>query len=329
MYDSKWNRFCKWCIQKRLKLEEITIPLVADFFEELFTIDNLHPTTIEGYRAALRKPILHLTKLDISDSPGISDLISNFYLERPKGTRDFPRWDLALVLRMLKGPPFEPIKQCEMKYLNWKTVFLLALASGARRGELHALDVSTLIHTKNWRTIVIKPNPRFMAKNFNPKSGKGAFEGILIESLDDVTGRDKDSDYDLCPVRALKIYVQRTKDIRGDANQLFVTRKLQKVKGAHKNTISNWIKQTVLLAYKKVGESEENLRLFRIKAHEARALAASLALYNNVALEDILECCRWASTNTFMSHYLRNMSSTESSINQLLPLRVAGATLRR
>ena len=39
-----------------------------------------------------------------------------------------PVWDLSTVLETMKGGPFEPLHAVELKYLSFKTAFLLALA---------------------------------------------------------------------------------------------------------------------------------------------------------------------------------------------------------
>ena len=55
-------------------------------------------------------------------------------------------WDLSLVLRALTRYPFESkdMSTISLKHLTLKTVFLLSLASGAQRGEIHALDLSRI-----------------------------------------------------------------------------------------------------------------------------------------------------------------------------------------
>ena len=53
-----------------------------------------------------------------------------------------PIWDLYLVLEALKAFPFEPLDSVDLKYLSLKTVFLIALSSVKRVGDLHALSVS-------------------------------------------------------------------------------------------------------------------------------------------------------------------------------------------
>ena len=50
-----------------------------------------------------------------------------------------PTCCLELVLIALTKVPFEHIEICHLKYLTWKTVFLLAITSGHRDSKLHAL----------------------------------------------------------------------------------------------------------------------------------------------------------------------------------------------
>ncbi len=52
-----------------------------------------------------------------------------------------PHWDLAVVLEALCRPPFEPIEDLSDRLLTLKTVFLLAISSLKRVGDLQALSV--------------------------------------------------------------------------------------------------------------------------------------------------------------------------------------------
>ena len=51
-----------------------------------------------------------------------------------------PAWDITLVLQSLTGAPYEPLRTCYECFLAQKMLFLLALASAKRIGELHALS---------------------------------------------------------------------------------------------------------------------------------------------------------------------------------------------
>ena len=64
-----------------------------------------------------------------------------------------PAWDVALVLQSLTGTPYEPLRTCDERFfcfvfLAQKTLFLLALASAKRIGELQALSYR-VSHTRN------------------------------------------------------------------------------------------------------------------------------------------------------------------------------------
>ena len=74
----------------------------------------------------------------------ISGLITNFYTDRPVELNLIPQWDLLVVVDALTKKTFESkdTSSVQLKHLTYKTVFLLSLASGARMGEIHALDIS-------------------------------------------------------------------------------------------------------------------------------------------------------------------------------------------
>ena len=92
--------------------------------------------TINGYRTAIVEtlgPAGH----HIAPSSDLHRLLSSFHRDHPKSSRNLPKWNLS-VLNELTKAPFEPIKDTDLKHLTLKTAFLLALASGKRRSEIHA-----------------------------------------------------------------------------------------------------------------------------------------------------------------------------------------------
>ena len=74
-----------------------------------------------------------------------------------------PPWDLSLVLGMLTRPPFEPLSSCDMKFLTYKTFFLLAFATAARRSEIHAFS-KTFTRSEDWSYVRIKTVQVFLEK---------------------------------------------------------------------------------------------------------------------------------------------------------------------
>ena len=64
-------------------------------------------------------------------------MLRSFKRERPRAPRVEVKWDLAVVLQYLQTPRFH-FDSVTLKDLTLKTVFLLALALGKRRSEVHA-----------------------------------------------------------------------------------------------------------------------------------------------------------------------------------------------
>ena len=51
-----------------------------------------------------------------------------------------PSWDLLTALKDLMEHPFEPLQELSLAQLAYKTIFLVAICSARRIGELAALD---------------------------------------------------------------------------------------------------------------------------------------------------------------------------------------------
>ena len=143
VYQSKWAIFCAWCDGRKVDPLQATAPLIAEFLSEKFKT-GLAFSTLAGYRTAIAKTLVHHTGIDFGGDKNLSSLLHSFELERSAHRNPVPDWDLALVLNCLLRDPFEPSDKVPLKILTWKTVFLLALASGKRRSEIHALSYSAL-----------------------------------------------------------------------------------------------------------------------------------------------------------------------------------------
>ena len=112
-------------------------------------------------------------------------------------------------------------------------------------------------------------------------------------------------DMSLCPVRALRYYLDKTKDLRKGKKLLFVPIKEGHSKDISKPTISSCIKQSIILAYQKSDQEVQNVS--QVKAHEVRSLVASLAFKGGVALDEIMASCFWRSHSTFTNFYLKDL----------------------
>ena len=144
--------------------------------------------------------------------------------------------------------PFESVyleHEVPLTFLTWKVTFLLLLASGLRRGELHNLPFSGVSYDRDFRWITIRPDPAFIHKT-RIATGE-SLQAFTIKSLKDVVGQEERK---LDPCRAVKAYLKRTEKLRGD-RKLFLISPDPRHKGEiAANTVSAWISNLIQYAYR-------------------------------------------------------------------------------
>ena len=170
VYEAKWAVFVRWCETSQVDFWNPSIKQIADFLLHLFQEKNLQPSTIEGYRSAIADKLGN-TSINVGKDDNLTRLLDSFHRDRPKGRRGVPAWNLSLVLHQLTKAPFEPLRKASLKHLTFKTVFLLALASGKRRSEIHAWLNKNIRHQADWSKVSLYPSPSFLAKNHLAKEG--------------------------------------------------------------------------------------------------------------------------------------------------------------
>ncbi len=194
-----------------------TIGVVLSFLQERLE-RRLSPSTLKVYVAAIAA---HHDAVD-GRSLGEHDLIVRFL----KGARRMnpsrpplvPSWDLSIVLAGLQRGPFEPLDSVELKFLSLKTALLTALTSIKRVGDLQAFSVSEecLVFGPVYSHVVLRPRPGYV-----PKVPTTPFRDQVV-NLQALPSEEADPALALLwPVRALRIYVTRTRSVRS-SEQLFV-----------------------------------------------------------------------------------------------------------
>ena len=317
VYEAKWAIFTKWCLTNQVDFRAPPVKSVADFLMYLFEDKKLQPSTIDGYRSAIADK-LGTTAINISKDDNLTRLLESFHRDRPKGRRGIPSWNLSLVLHQLTKAPFEPLREASLKHLTFKTVFLLALGSGKRRSEIHAWQHQNIRHQSDWSKVSLFPSPSFLSKNQLAKEGPQSVAPVVIPALAPTLDKSLKSDRSLCPVRALRYYLDRTSDLRQHQQLVFVSFKKGFDKDISPATISSWIKQTVILCYELSDHQAHTLH--QVKAHDVRAFAASKAFQSGVSLEQILAACHWKSHNTFTQFYLKDVAWADSELYHLGPV---------
>ena len=162
-------------------------------------------------------------------------------------------WDVGVVVHYLKGLP--PSEEQSLQTLSKKLVTLLALANASRASDLHALDLQ--YHQFSEEGVL------FHIPTLTKTRRSGPPKTTFISKFE--------QEPEICPVSTLKVYIDRTKDIRKQENgrlPLLVSFK-RPHKAVSSATISRWMKQVL-------AESGINTDVF--KAHSVRAASSSAAM---------------------------------------------------
>ena len=317
VYEAKWTIFTKWCLSNQVNIRAPPLKAIADFLLYLFQVRKLQPGTIKGYKSAIADKLGNVP-INISRDENLTHLLDSFHRDRPKGRSGIPSWNLSLVLHQLTKAPFEPLKEASLKHLTFKTVFLLTLGSGKRRNEIHAWLHKNIRHQADWSKVSLYPSPSFLSKNQLAKEGPDSVAPVVIPALAPTLDKSLKGDRSLCPVRALRYYLDRTSDLRQSKELVFVSFKKGFDKDISPATVSSWIKQTVILCYEL--SDQQALSLHQVKAHDVRAFTASKAFQSGISLDQILSACHWKSHNTFTQFYLKDVAWADSELFRLGPV---------
>ena len=181
LYQSQWLSFCGWCCGKGVAPVDSTIPLIVDFLILLRRDKGFSLSALEGYRAAISS-VLSLKGLDLANSRELAMLFRSFLKACSPTDLRPPAWGVALVLQSLTGAPYEPLRDEEERFLAHKTLFLVALASAKRVGELHALSYR-VSHSIGWKEVSFGFVPGFVAKTQDQTSLDPRFESFTVPAL--------------------------------------------------------------------------------------------------------------------------------------------------
>ena len=227
----------------------------------------------------------------LSSHPVLRDLLRSFCLESADHQLRPPAWDLSLVLRYLNTSTFEPLSSAPLRALTQKVLFLLALATAKRVGELQALSyVVTFVHWDACLSYV----PQFVAKSESlTRSIPCSF---LVKSLSDFAA-GLDDDLLLCPVQALCIYLDRTATLAPHRHRLFVSPRCPS-RSISKNAVSFLLRDVISSA------GASRLEVGRLRAHDVRGVSTSVAFRRNWS---VLDSATWSSSSVFSSFYLRDI----------------------
>ncbi len=129
-------------------------------------------------------------------------------------------------------------------------------------------------------------------------------------SSESAASSEADAQTSVCPVRALRIYIDRLASFR-QSNQLFVCYGgCARGRAVSKQRLSHWIVDAITAAYTNQGLECP----LHIRGHSTRAMASSWAWSRGMSIQDICVAAGWSSENTFARFYRLDVQSFASQV---------------
>lgn len=306
LYGYKWRLFETWCSEQSPPVVSFQAPIgvVLDFLQGRLEA-GLAYSTIKLYLAAISACHLGFDGKSVGVHPLMKRFMRGVNRATLTSTTLFPDWDLTVVLGALCRPPFEPLESVDLKTLSLKTVLLVALTTAKRVSDIGALSVAPecMKFRSDGGKVLLKPNVKFLPKTLrivDTPTELAAFHPPPFETEED---RRLNC---LCPVRALRLYRQKTQAVRS-TNQLFISYDpRQKGSAVVRSSLSRWIVEAIALAYTSAGVPVPE----RLRAHSTRAVASSWALARGASVQEVCLAANWSSPTTFAVFYSLDVAAS-------------------
>ena len=180
----------------------------------------------------------------------------------------------------------------------------MSLATAKRVGELQAVSRAvSFVRLDACLSYV----PEFVAKtesisNPLPRS-------FLVTSLlDFVAGLD--NELLLCPVHALRIYLDRTSSFSPLPRHLFLSPR-RRSQALSKNAISFFLREVIH------GAGAQRPEVGSVRAHSVRGVSTSAAFHKNWSIASVLDSATWRSNSVFASFYLGDLQHEFDGLRSL------------
>lgn len=221
---------------------------------------------------------------NLHDNPDINRFMRGIYNLKPPTPKYAFTWDVNTVLDLLKS--WFPHENLELKKLTLKTVCLITLISGQRAQSIHNMDLE-FCSNSNDSFIFSLPN---VMKNMKPGMSKCM---IRVHEY---------TEEEICPLRTLKVYISKTRNLRSNSKLWIGFRKPHKPIG--RQTISRWLNCVL---------QEAGIDMNTFTAHSTRMASTSKAAAAGIGLDAILKTAGWSSAKNFERFYCRQIEDTIDS----------------
>ena len=274
-YKSSISKWAEFCSQWNYDPLRTTVTIVLDFLLDLhkrYTYSHVNTT-----RSALSNFVSLSDGAKIGTHPLVVKFMKGIFNVKPPLPRYTSTWDVGCVLKRLRE--WSPNNTLSLKNMTLKLCMLLALLMAPRTQTLQALKLDDMV----WTETGVDFRIRELLKT--DRQGKSVGKLICLEAYD--------VDDNLCIVKLLKCYIDRTIGIRNGCTQLLISFRDPHAE-VSKDTLARWIKKVLDLS---------GVDTSVYKAHSVRAASATAAMKADIPIHDILKHVGWSSEKTFRDFY--------------------------
>ncbi|XP_036150166.1 uncharacterized protein LOC105830632 [Monomorium pharaonis] len=251
-----------------------------------FLTEKFEKGAAYGSLNSMRSAISLISENNVGKSSNISRLFKGIFMLRPTKPKYDRTWDVNIALRKIEE--WYPLKELTLEYLTQRLVLLLALGTAHRAQTLASIKLANIKRNTEEYEIEI-PN---RIKTSRP----GSYQPLLVLPVYKENPK-------LCIASTIDAYIQKTAQLRGNIDDLFVTIK-KPTRAASTATISRWIKAALY----RCGINEE------FTAHSTRHAVTSAALRKGMDLETIRKTAGWSkNSQVFAKYYNKTIPPTKKS----------------
>ena len=257
---------------------------LINYIEHLYS-SGLGYSACNTARSAVSTMFDIIFKTPIGQDRHVSRLLKGIFESRPALPRHAQIWDTDVLVRLLDYDS----DKVDLIRLSRKVVTLLVVLSCQRVSAIHSIMIDDVFWGDDHVTVKIT--------SLLKQSRKGFHQAPLTFK--------KYSNSNLCPYYQLKLYLEKTKELRGGIRYVWITTTLP-TKRAQKQTVANWIR----FCLREAGLAD-------FTPHSLRAAAASKAISKNVNVDAILMAGGWSGTSVFARFYnlpIRNVNPVADAI---------------
>ncbi|OXU20979.1 hypothetical protein TSAR_016214 [Trichomalopsis sarcophagae] len=273
-YNSVLRPWCNFCKIKNYNGYNPEVSQVLEFLTKKF-----HEKATYGTLNSARSAISLVSNKKIGEDDSISRFMKGVSKLHPPKPKYVFTWDVTIVLDYLET--LYPLETISFTNITYKTMMLMILSTAHRAQIIAKIRLDNI--QVNEDGILIHITDRIKT------SAPGRYQ--LLLSIPFCSQFPKN-----CVATALKVYLEKSKDLRKDSSKLFVA-----IKRPHKDigaqTISRWVK----LILGMIG-----IDLNKFTAHSTRHSATSKAKANSIDLDTIKRTAGWTTrSETFAKFYNR------------------------